>query len=189
MDHQCRERIVNIILTSFIASDLLCACLRLPRDLIEKIVRGKLRHYEELGGLVLLAGFASSQTQPYDAHNLLEIVEAVHICIAGSASIAESVRDPTYELIEHFFESIVPKKGSEEKALVTIPLQSFMIGVLPSGTEHEGSHYRQNNIRYTLALEKETIARARRNGFSSIETVNVSPLTLVSFTVESDAKE
>ncbi len=173
-DEACRQQIAKVLAESFIHREPIVNLTGLPKKTIEKIAFGRLKQLEEFPGIVVLAGYVGPEEDEdkLSKKDFIPFVSGAAVAIHASLCPPVGVHEPTWNLIEHFLEecddAVRPVDQGDNSLIVE------MVGVLPDAYES------QSKLQIVLTMEKMLISKATHMGYTSIRTVNTSPVTQVS---------
>ncbi|KAM7542828.1 hypothetical protein Aperf_G00000001682 [Anoplocephala perfoliata] len=170
LDAHCRDLIANVIADSFVKLEPMVAMINLSRETMYQIVTGRLKQFEELPGLVFVAGYSSFDPNG-PLSTLLDDISAVALAYPSDTPNSPGVNDPLYFKIEKAFEICDSMGGELEDAS-----KCFTSGLLGAKTGDSGGG---DTIQLTILLEKAMIEGVRRMGYRAIRSINTSIVTRI----------
>ncbi|KAL5969233.1 Linear gramicidin synthase subunit A [Taenia solium] len=169
-DAYCREVIAEVIAESFVQYEPLAQMINLSSKTMRQIVFGRLKQFENVPGLVYVAGFTHGDPDgPLEA--LLPDVCAAILGYPASTPPAPGVEDPLYHHVEEAFEVCDTEAGQLEDAS-----KCFSSGLL--GARHDNIDGGER-IQLLTLLEEALIDGVRKSGYTAIRSVNTSVVTQV----------
>lgn len=170
LDAQLRNLIADVIADSFVEFEPMAVMINLSRETMYQITMGRLKQFEELPGLVFVAGFTSSDPNG-PLSTLLPDISAVSLGYPADAPESPGVDDPLYFKIEKAFEICDSNAGELEDVS-----KCFTSGLLGA---KRGDFGGGDAIHLTKLLEEAMIEGVRRMGYKAIRSINTSIVTRV----------
>nr|CDS26015.1 AMP dependent ligase [Hymenolepis microstoma] len=167
LDNKWRNLIADILADSFTEFEPMARMLNLNKKTVHEITLGRLKQFEEVLGVVFVAGFTQSDPNG-PLNNLFSEVSAVTLGYPLETPKLSDVSDPLYEKIEEAFEIC----DSRAKKLED-PSKCFSSGLLGARRINTGN----DMIQLVILLEEFLINAAKRMGFNAIRSINTSITT------------